>query len=148
MAYAAKDHVMDIGPKGLVSHTSSGKVFIDGKSREQKAKDRLKKYGQVISCYGESLCFHCIDAKEVILNLLVDDGSKSRGHRANFFNPDFNFMGSSTGEHKEFNQMTCIDYAAGYVPKGESDPIEKQMDIFLKEEVIFNNLPKDVVSWK
>lgn len=50
-------------------------------------------------------------------------------------------MGCNSGEHKEFNQMTCIDYAAGYVPKGESDPIEKQMDIFLKEEVIFNNLP-------
>ena len=56
---------------------------------------------------------------------MVDDGSKSRGHRVNFFNPDFNFMGNNSGEHKEFTYMSCIDYAAGYVPKGESDPIEK-----------------------
>ena len=57
----------------------------------------------MVSCYGESLCFHCIDAKEVLLNLIIDDGSKSRGHRVNLFNPDFNFMGCNTGEHREFN---------------------------------------------
>ena len=33
----------------------------------------------MVSCYGESLCFHCIDAKEVLLNLIIDDGSKSGG---------------------------------------------------------------------
>lgn len=85
-------------------------------------KDRLKNYGSVISCYGESLCFHCIDAKEVVLNLLVDDGSYNR---VSLFNPEFNYMGCNSGEHKDFTNMTCVNYAAGYVANGEPDPIEK-----------------------
>ena len=82
---------MDIGPKGMVSHSSSEKINPDGSGeREANAKDRLKKHGSIISCYGENLSFHCVDAKEVIMGLLVDDGSKTRGHRHNILNPDFN----------------------------------------------------------
>lgn len=44
--------------------------------------------------------------------------------------------------------MTCINYAAGYVAKGDPDPIEEQLDTFLKEEVVFENMPQDVLSWK
>ena len=84
----------------------------------------MRQYGQIISCYGESLSFGCIDAKEIILQLIIDDGSKSRGHRKNIFSPDFNFMGCYTGMHRDLGKMTCINYAAGYVAKGESDPIE------------------------
>ena len=55
---ASKDHAKDIGPKGLIQHDST-----DNKG----VKDRLRKYGNVISCYGENLSFHCDDAKEVIV---------------------------------------------------------------------------------
>ena len=43
--------------------------------------------------------------------------------------------------------MTVLDYAGAFVPQGEPDPIEKQMDAFLKEDVEFE-LPEDVRSWK
>ena len=56
-------------------------------------------------------------------------------------------MGCWTGEHKDFNQMSCIDYAGHFVVNGEEDPIEKQMDAFLKEEVDFE-MPDSVRSWK
>jgi uncharacterized protein YkwD len=72
---ATKDHVMDIGPKGMVSHSSSEKIKGENGMRDANAKDRLKKHGSIISCYGENLSFHCVDAKEVIMGLLVDDGS-------------------------------------------------------------------------
>jgi len=87
---------MDIGPKGMVTHTSSEKINDGNGEREANAKDRLKKHGSIISCYGENLSFHCVDAKEVLMGLLVDDGSKTRGHRHNILNPDFNYMGCFT----------------------------------------------------
>ena len=111
-------------------------------------KERLRKYGNVVSCYGENLSFHCDDAKEVMIQLIVDDGVTNRGHRENIFNPEFNVMGSHSFEHKDFNQMSCIDYAGAFVVSGEPDPIEAQMDAFLKEEVDFPDMPPDVRSWK
>ena len=55
---AAREHVQDIGPKGLVQHESS-----DGTT----VKERLKKYGKIVTCYGENLSFHCETAMEVVL---------------------------------------------------------------------------------
>ena len=43
--------------------------------------------------------------------------------------------------------MSVIDYAGAFVVKGEPDPIERQMDAFLKEEVEFE-MPENVRSWK
>ena len=92
---AASDHVADIGPKGLIQHDSSnGKTGV---------KERLRKYGNVVSCYGENLSFHCEEAKEVLIQLIVDDGVHNRGHRENIFNAEFNVMGCYTGTHKDFN---------------------------------------------
>jgi len=34
-------------------------------------------------------------------------------------------MGCFSDEHKDFNQMTTIDYAGAFVPAGEPDPIER-----------------------
>lgn len=82
-----------------------------------------------------------------MIQLIVDDGVQNRGHRENIFNTEFNVMGCYTNPHKDFNQMTCIDYAGAFVVTGEVDPIEKQMDIFLKEEVEFD-MPEGVRSWK
>ena len=103
----------------MVHHSSNDKEF--------KAKHRLKKYGNVIACYGENLSFGCNDPKEVMLHLIVDDGSHSRGHRNNIFSSEFNFMGCNSGAHTLTQMMSCLNYAAGYVAKGEKDPIEDQI---------------------
>ena len=107
----------------------------------------MRKYGNVLSCYGENLSFHCNTAEDVMQQLIVDDGVLNRGHRENIFNGEFTVMGSFSGEHKDFSHMTTIDYAGAFVPKGQPDPIEKQMDEFLKEAVHFD-MPDDVRSWK
>ena len=57
MAKAAKEHVEDTGPKGLLSHEGSSGATV---------KDRLQKYGKIINCYGENLSFHCDQAVEVL----------------------------------------------------------------------------------
>ena len=59
IAKASKDHAEDIGPRGLIQHDSSnGRTGV---------KERLRKYGQIVSCYGENLSFHCEEAKEVMI---------------------------------------------------------------------------------
>jgi uncharacterized protein YkwD len=87
------------------------------------AKHRIRKYGNLISCYGENLAVGCITPMEVMLQLLIDDGSKSRGHRNNVLNPDFNYLGCFTGDHKNFGKVTVVDYAAGFVSKDGPDLI-------------------------
>jgi hypothetical protein len=136
---ASRDHVIDTGPKGLVQHESH-----DGTS----VKERLKKYGKIVTCYGENLSFHCENALDVILQLVVDDGVPNRGHRENIFNPDFRCVGIYSGAHKDFDTMTTLDYAAAFVKAGEEDPIERQMDDFLKEDVEFSSMPPDIRGWK
>ena len=85
---------------------------------------------------------------EVILQLLVDDGVPNRGHRENLFNPDFNDVGIFSASHKDFETMTVLDYSACFVPAGKEDPVETQMDEFLKEEVEFVDMPPDIRGWK
>ena len=56
-------------------------------------------------------------------------------------------MSSATGEHKDFEQMTTINYAGQFVDHGQDDPIDTFMTQFLKQEVEFD-MPPDVRSWK
>jgi len=139
LAQAAKDHCLDIGPLGQMTHDSS-----DGRG----PKDRFKKYGKFFSSYGENLSFACDNAQEIVLQLIIDDGVLERGHRENIFNSAFRVMGCHFAPHKHYEYMACLDLAEGFVKEGEEDPIEKQMDEFLKQEVEFNDMPEDVVSWK
>ena len=53
----------------------------------------------------------------------MDDGSESRGHRANIFKKDFQVISSYTGKHSEYEQVTVVNYAAGFLEKGAEDPI-------------------------
>ena len=82
-----------------------------------------------------------------MLQLLIDDGSKSRGQRISIFKPEFNVMSCYSGPHQDFENMTTINYAGQFVKLGETDPIDDFMDMFLKQDVEFD-MPKDVKSWK
>lgn len=139
MAEASKAHTLDIGPLGLITHQSTQ----DGVD----TKARLRKFGKIINCYGESMSFNCINAKEVMMQLLVDDGSKSRGQRLSIFNDNFNIMSCFTGPHLDFESMTTINYSGQFVQHGEEDPIDTFMTEFLRQEVEFN-MPQGVKSWK
>ena len=48
MACATKDHVADIGTKGFTSHEGTEVIQDKGKQRNPTAKDRLRKYGDII----------------------------------------------------------------------------------------------------
>ena len=77
LAQAARTHVEDIGPAGII-----GPVGTDG-SLPQK---RLARFANVNEIWAESNVLGAITATEVISQLLVCDGAQHRGSRKNFFN--------------------------------------------------------------
>jgi uncharacterized protein YkwD len=74
---AAKDHVNDIGPKGLV--TSMG-------SNGSLPTNRISKYSKIDETWAESNIFGGLNAKEVVERLIVCDGQPTRGFRKSLYN--------------------------------------------------------------
>lgn len=117
-------------------------------SNGKTVKERISEYGKFAICYGENLSFNCATPEEVVLQLIIDDGVPERGHRQNIFNPEFKVFGCFTGVHKDYDSMTCLDFVGGFVKHGDVDPVEKHIDMFLKEAVDFVDMPPNIISWK
>jgi len=101
---AARDHVADQGPTGLIGHHGS-----DGRDFATRAARRGgDPYG------GENISYGYDTAREVVIQLLVDDDVRDRGHRVNLFGADYVRAGVGCGSHSRFYSMCVIDY--GYEP--------------------------------
>lgn len=107
LARAARLHAQDIGPRGSLEHAGS-----DG-SRLSQRLNRLGTWHGVIS---ENIGTLEEDPRQVVIQLLVDDGVSSRGHRLNLFNPDLHQAGAGRAPHRDYRVVTVIDYADGFVP--------------------------------
>ena len=53
---------------------------------------------------------------EAILNLCIDDGVPSRGHRKDMFNENFYYTGVATDMHKTYTSMTVATYMGDFTP--------------------------------
>lgn len=116
MAKCPKVHAKEIGSNGTIAHKCS---------KNRGTKERLRDYGNVIGCYGENISVFCNSAKEVIMQLIIDDGRESRSHRNNFFQEDFKIMACSTADHIHYDKVSVICYAGNFVLPNEEDPIQK-----------------------
>ncbi|WP_243320589.1 CAP domain-containing protein [Geothrix sp. SG200] len=106
LARAARLHAQDIGPKGSIEHTGS-----DGSSLSV----RLNRLGRWQGLIAENISAGEDEARQVVIQLLVDDGVASRGHRKNLFNPDLHQAGAGSAPHRDYRTVTVIDYADGFV---------------------------------
>ncbi len=107
---AAADHVRDIGPKGIASHTGS-----DGST----PRDRVERYGRWLVAMGENIAFCPLpSARRIVMQLIIDDGVADRGHRDAIFNPDFRLVGIATGGHKVYGSMCVQEFAGGFRESG------------------------------
>lgn len=96
----AKQLVEYIGPKGLLNHDT------DDLSIENRTKNKLSNAGQV----SENVSFGWSDPKEIVLQLIIDDGVNSRGHRNNIYDEKFKTVGVFTGAHKVYMHCCVIDF--------------------------------------
>jgi uncharacterized protein YkwD len=101
LALAAQDHADDQG-----SYGGSGHVSRDGLS----PGDRVKRRGGDIYV-GEGIWYGSGDAGAVVRSLIVDDGVRSRGHRALLFQNDFRFAGVGCGAHRRFGNICVVDFS-------------------------------------
>jgi len=108
LSQAAKDHVADTGPKGTVSHTGT-----DGSSMDQ----RINRYGTWGGGAGENISYGFNAARDIIIQLLIDDGVEGRGHRKNIMNKNSKYVGVAVGTHSVYRYMCVQDFANDYKDK-------------------------------
>ena len=104
LTQACKDHAKDIGSKGLSSHEGS-----DGNG----LCERIEKYVEWDGAIAENLDFCYKFAENIVMNLIIDDGSKEKHQRNNLFNPEFVYGGVACDSHKTFKICTVCNYAKG-----------------------------------
>jgi len=108
LSQAAKDHVADTGPKGVVGHNGT-----DGSSMS----GRINRYGTWGTGASENISYGYNTAREIVLQLLIDDGVESRGHRRNIMDKNSRYIGVATGPHAIYRYMCVQDFAVDYTDK-------------------------------
>ncbi|HEY3999037.1 MAG TPA: CAP domain-containing protein [Candidatus Xenobia bacterium] len=108
MSRAAADFVTQNGPTGVKSHQGP-----DG----SLPADRVARYGNWGGTMGENLDYGWSDARDIVADLIIDDGVPDRGHRANVFEPAFHVVGVAVGPNKVSHVMCVMEFAAEYHEK-------------------------------
>jgi centrin-1 len=105
---AATDHVNDIGPVGGMGGTSTNGLV---------ANERIEKYGDWAGALGENISYGNSNAKDIIIEMIIDDGVSSRPSRLNILNPNYKYIGVGFGAHKEFENIVVVDFVESITEK-------------------------------
>ena len=108
LSLAARQHSSTQGETNQTGHTG-----VDGST----PFTRIEKYGTYKTA-GENISYGAMSGRDIVVQLLIDDGVSSRGHRKNIMNKDFSSSGVGfTKKHKTYGSVCVITYAGGYSEK-------------------------------
>ena len=124
MSLGARDHLKDLGMSGSTGHKGSDGSFID---------QRVNRYGAWASTIGENISYTDETAREAVINMLIDDGNPSRGHRKNILNPTYRVAGVALGTRSAQGKLCIIGFAGGFVEKpAANQTTDKSKPVALK----------------
>ncbi|OQR97635.1 scp-like extracellular [Achlya hypogyna] len=121
LSKAAQDHATDLGENGTVSHTGQGTLLTPRDRREPREDgssmvQRLDRYGEWKGSVGELLAFGLTKPRNIVLQLLVDDGVPSRDDRLSLLDAKFTTLGIGTCAHKFQKSVCVLDFSGGFGP--------------------------------
>ncbi len=105
LSAAARLLALDQEKTGAVGHRSA-----DGSS----PGDRIRRFGIVTGTSGENCAYGNEGARDIVIQLIVDDGVSSRGHRANIFNERFRVVGVAIAPHPVYRWSCVMDFADAF----------------------------------
>jgi hypothetical protein len=111
LSKAAKDHAMDIGKNNLHGHEGSDGSILS---------DRIERYTEWDESCAESIDLGFKTADNIILNLLIDDGSSGRNQRINLFSTNYKFIGIGCACHKTYNHCSVFVYSKALRDLGQA----------------------------
>lgn len=91
-------------------------------SEEFMLQTRFKKELGNVKSIAESSSFGFSDPKEIIFQLIIDDGVESRANRKNLYSQSFSEVGIATGDHSKYGHCCILDF------HGDGKKEEKQME--------------------
>jgi uncharacterized protein YkwD len=108
MWLAAKDHANDLALKGISGHRGS-----DGSSPNA----RLERYGRWEGVVGENIVYEVSTAREIVIGMIIDDGTANRGHRRNIFDPNHRVAGAAVTDSSTNGARAVLTYTGGFQDK-------------------------------
>jgi uncharacterized protein YkwD len=104
LTLAAQDHAADQSKYGGIGHVSH-----DGSTLQ----NRVERHGKWQHTIGENIIYGPDSGREVVVQLLIDDGVKSRGHRTNILKNDYKVVGVACDKHPSYLIICVMDFAGG-----------------------------------
>lgn len=105
LAGAAAELAEEQGRTGGTGHTGR---------QSHGMQERIDRHGTWERQIAENIGYGPTDARNMVMQLIVDDGVPGRGHRKNTFSAAFDTAGVACGSHPQYGSMCVIDFAGGF----------------------------------
>lgn len=102
---AARAHAVDVGRAGHIEHVGS-----DGSQPHQ----RMARFGELLGYSAENINTRHRRGLWAVIDLFVDDGVKSRGHRLNLIGKAYRHIGVGCAPHIKWEVVCVMDLAEDF----------------------------------
>ncbi len=103
LAVAAQELVDEQGETGRTGHEIGSRFEL---------RRRVERHGAWSGEIGEAIYYGPREPRLVVMQLLIDDGVRGRGHRKALLNPAFRQAGAACGPHPRYGDSCTVDFAA------------------------------------